>query len=186
MTTMQMPQMPTSFWWDRVTRPRIDIPDLAAVVFSLDAVLDGTRRDDDAFRDLVWDLHCAGRRIAIVTERHRTAVHRSVRDLLGDGAVEVMITGDEVGRGKPDPEIYHHALWELGLRAEQAMAVEDSAAGLSAALGAGLATAVVTTDADNDGFTGATAVLSGYDRLSVQPLWPQAASTNSRTRAASA
>jgi beta-phosphoglucomutase-like phosphatase (HAD superfamily) len=91
-------------------------------------------------------------------------VHRSVRELLGDGAVEVVITGDEVNTPKPSPEVYHHALWELGLRAEHAMAVEDSADGLHAALGAGLATVVVTTERTRgDDFTGAAAVFAGYD-----------------------
>lgn len=152
------------FWWDRNGRSSIEVPDLQAVIFSLDAVLSDPRHDDGIFSEVVWDLHCAGVRIAVATQRHGSAVHRSVRDLLGDGAVEVMITGDEVARPKPDPEVYHLALWELGLRAEHVMAVEDSADGLRAALGAGLATVVVSTEKTHDGdFDGAAAVLSGYD-----------------------
>lgn len=152
------------FWWDRAGRNRAEVPDLQAVIFSLDAALSDADGDSTVFSELVWDLHCSGVRIAVVTQRCGSAVHRSVRDLLGDGAVEVMITGDEVGRPKPDPEVYHLALWELGVRAEHAMAVEDSAEGLCAALGAGLATVVVSTgNTGNDAFTGAAAVLSGYD-----------------------
>ena len=131
------------------------------MIFSLDALL----------AEAVWDLHCGGIRVAVVTGGHWPAVHRPVRELLGDGAVEVLVTGDELSRPKPDPEIYRHALWQLGIRAADAMAVEDSAPGLRAAVAAGLATVVVTTEhSAGDDFTGAAAVLSGYqacEQLSV-------------------
>ena len=154
----------TSFWWDRGRCARPEIPALEAVIFSLDGVLGDARLDAELFRESVWTLHCAGVQVAIVTAAHRRRIQRPVRELLGDGAVAVMITGDEVGRGKPDPEVYRQALGELGVRAANAMAVEDSADGLRAALGAGLATIVVTTELTrDDDFTGATAVLPGYD-----------------------
>lgn len=153
-----------SFWWDRAGRAPIGVPGLEAVIFSLDGVLADARADHDMFARLVWDLHCAGIRVAVVTARSGLSVHRSVRELLGDGAVEVMITGEEVAGPKPDPEVYHRALWELGLRAGHVLAVEDSADGLRAALGAGLATVVVTTELTRgDDFSGAAAVLPGYD-----------------------
>lgn len=140
------------------------VPGLEGVIFSLDAVLADARADHELFAGLVWDLHCAGIRVVVATSRQGLGVHRSVRDLLGDGAVELVITGDEVANPKPDPEVYHYALWELGLRAEHVLAVEDSAEGLRAALGAGLATVVVTTEGTrSDDFTGAAAVLPGYD-----------------------
>lgn len=91
-------------------------------------------------------------------------MHRSVRDLLGDGAVEILITGDEVNRPKPNPAVYQQALWELGLRPADALAIEDSADGLRAALGAGLTTVVVTPERSrHEDFSGAVAVLPGYD-----------------------
>ena len=63
------------------------------------------------------------------------------------------------------PEAYLLALRELGLPAEEVLAVEDSAVGLRSALGSGLATAVLTNDytAGQD-FTGAAVVLPAFDR----------------------
>jgi beta-phosphoglucomutase-like phosphatase (HAD superfamily) len=157
----------TSNRWDVSDRP----PHLEAVIFSLDGLLADPRADERLLAEAVWDLHCAAIRVAVVTAGHWPAVHRPLRELLGDGAVEVLVTGDEVSRPKPDPEVYQHALWQLGVRAADAMAVEDSAPGLRAALAAGLATVVVTTERTAaDDFTGAAAVLSGQeasDQLSV-------------------
>lgn len=158
-----MASINASFWWERAGRAPIGVPGLEGVILSLDAVLSDARADHELFAGFVWDLHCAGIRVAVATSRQGLAVHRSVRDLLGDGAVELVITGDEVARPKPDPEVYHYALWELGLRANHVLAVEDSVDGLRAALKAGLATVVVTTkETRNDDFTGAAAVLPGY------------------------
>lgn len=135
-----------------------------AVIFSLDGVLEDPRLDGEMFADSIWALRCAGVRIAIVTARSGLRIHRSVRDLLGDGAVEVMVTADEISTPKPDPAVYRQALADLGLRPHSVVAVEDSAVGLQAALAAGLSTLVVTTEFSRDGdFHGALAVLPGYD-----------------------
>jgi beta-phosphoglucomutase-like phosphatase (HAD superfamily) len=76
--------------------------------------------------------------------------------------VEVLVTGDEVSRPKPDPEAYQRALWQMGVRAADAIAVEDSAPGLRAAVAAGLTTVVVTAERSaGDDFSDAAAVLSG-------------------------
>ncbi len=155
------------FWSDRTDRPA----HLEAVIFSLDALLADPSTDERPLADAVWDLHTAGIRVAAVTARHWPAVHRPLRDLLGDGAVEVLVTRDEVSRPKPDSEVYRHALWQLGIRAVDALAVEDSALGLRAAVGAGLTTVVVTDRLALDDFSGATAVLTGCqaaEQLSVQ------------------
>lgn len=129
-----------------------------------DSILSGDIDVRPGLLDLIWGLHCADIRIAIATTGRRTWVEPLVRQLIGDGVVEVMITGDDVNRLKPDPEVYQRALHELGVSPESAMAVEDSAVGLQASMGAGLATVIVTTDytAEQD-FIGATAVLPGYD-----------------------
>lgn len=146
----------TSYWWDS-DRPA----HLEAVIFSIDGLLADPRADERLLAEAVWDLHCSGIRVAVVTGWHWSAVRRPIRELLGDGAVEVLVTGDEVNRPAPDPEAYRHALWQLGIRAADALAVEDSTPGLHAALAAGLTTVAVTTERTaGDDFTGATAVMS--------------------------
>ncbi|GAY08868.1 hypothetical protein TOK_2824 [Pseudonocardia sp. N23] len=105
----------------------------------------------------------AGIRIAVATTGRRDWAVPLVRHLIGD-VVEVMITGDEVTRLKPDPEAYLLALQGLGLDASSAVALEDSAVGTAAAAGAGLATIVVTNGYTvGQDFSAAAMVLPGYD-----------------------
>lgn len=56
---------------------------------------------------------------------------------------QVVVTGDMVSRGKPDPEIYLTACQKLGIEPAQAMAVEDSPNGIRSAHAAGIPTAMV-------------------------------------------
>jgi HAD superfamily hydrolase (TIGR01509 family) len=49
-----------------------------------------------------------------------------------------VVTGDEVTQGKPDPEIYLLAASRLGIAPGRCIALEDSANGARAALGAGM------------------------------------------------
>ncbi|BBX06954.1 hypothetical protein MAIC_17570 [Mycolicibacterium aichiense] len=153
-----------SFWWDRARCAHDDAPALEAVIFDFDAPLAATERDAHMFRELIWSLHCADIRVGVTAAGPREWVEPLVRELIGDGVVEVLITGDDVSRPKPDPEVYHRALCELGVGPESAMAVEHSPAGFHTARSAGLATIVVTTlGIRNRDFAGAAAVLDRYD-----------------------
>ncbi|OLM20397.1 MULTISPECIES: HAD-IA family hydrolase [unclassified Pseudonocardia] len=99
-------------------------------------------------RTLVADLRRHGTRIGVVTTGRREWAEPLVRHLIGDvaGALDVAVYGDDVTALKPDPQAYRLALRRLGLPASCAVAVEDSAPGLQAALGAGLMTVVVRSE----------------------------------------
>lgn len=114
--------------------------------------------------ELVRDLRRAGLRVAVATTGRRAWVEPLVARLLGPDTVDVMVTGDEVGELKPDPEAYLTALRRLGVVAGEALAVEDSAVGLRSASSAGLATLVVTNGyTTGQDFSGAAAVRAGFD-----------------------
>ena len=54
----------------------------------------------------------------------------------------IMVTSDDVQRGKPDPEGYALALRRLGVLPRLAIVLEDSATGITAARAAGVETIV--------------------------------------------
>ncbi len=152
-----------SFWWDRARCAHADVPVLEAVVFDFDAPVGASERDAHMFRDLIWSLHCADIRIAVTAAGRRDRIEPLVRELIGDGVVEVLIAGDDVLRPKPDPEAYHRVLSELGLAAAHVLAFEHSTTGFHTARAAGLATVVVLTEQlrDHD-FIGAAEVLDRH------------------------
>ena len=79
-----------------------------------------------------------GLRLALVTNGPRLNVEHTLRALGMDAHFEVTIAGEDVARAKPDPLPYLTALERLGLSAGEAVAFEDSPAGLKAAKAAGL------------------------------------------------
>jgi beta-phosphoglucomutase-like phosphatase (HAD superfamily) len=60
-------------------------------------------------------------------------------------AFDFVATRDDVNQGKPDPEIYNLVASELGKPADQCLVIEDSPAGVKAALSAGMWCIAVTT-----------------------------------------
>jgi mannitol-1-/sugar-/sorbitol-6-phosphatase len=57
----------------------------------------------------------------------------------------VLVCAQDVARGKPDPAPYERGARQLGLRPEQAIAIEDSPAGIESARSAGCKTLALTT-----------------------------------------
>jgi HAD superfamily hydrolase (TIGR01509 family) len=92
--------------------------------------------------DLVDDVLATGVRTALVTNTERVLTERAL-GTLGRGRFEVVVCGDEVPRGKPEPDPYLRAAALLGLAPEQCLAVEDSPTGAAAAEAAGCPVLVV-------------------------------------------
>jgi len=103
-------------------------------------------------RRLLDDLVGDGVTLAVATTGSRGWVEGLLATLLEGVEFAALVTGDDVEARKPDPEAFTIALDRLGVTADVAVVVEDSAEGLEAAVGAGLACVVVVNDytADHD------------------------------------
>lgn len=77
----------------------------------------------------------------------------------------VLVSGEELERGKPDPLPYQTALEQLGVTAGAAMAFEDALPGLHAAVAAAIPTAGLTSTSPAEPLQAAGAVLTieNYD-----------------------
>lgn len=93
-------------------------------------------------RELLHAVHRAGLRTALVTSSPRRVVDIAVHTL-GRDSFDVMVCGNDVERGKPDPEPYLRAMSSLGVTALQCVAIEDSPSGALSAERAGLPVLVV-------------------------------------------
>ncbi len=131
-----------------------------------ESVLAGDVTPRAGLDDLVNSLYFAGVPVAVVSKGARRWVAPLVRQLMGDGIAETIVTPDDLTRPGREPDLHGHALWELGLAPEAALAVAGTPRGLRAARAAKLATLVVTTGYSIGGdFTGAAEVRSCYDGL---------------------
>ncbi|GAA3351930.1 HAD family hydrolase [Amorphoplanes nipponensis] len=84
---------------------------------------------------------------------------------------EVLATGEEVAAHKPDPAVYLLSLDRLGLQAQDAVAFEDTAHGVTAAHAAGLrCVAVPNPHADHARFTAADLLLPTATDLSLDEV----------------
>lgn len=89
--------------------------------------------------------HLVSRRLplAVATSSHR----QLAEDTLGATGLakyfRALAAGDEVTQGKPAPEIYELAASRLGVPPARCAAVEDSVAGATAAIAAGMAVVLV-------------------------------------------
>ena len=112
---------------------------------------------------LVDELSQAGCVLAVATTGSRSWVERVLATSFPGASFDAVVTGDQVKARKPDPEAFVVALERLGVAADAAVAVEDSAEGLRSAHGAGLACAVVANGytLDHD-LSAAELVLDGF------------------------
>jgi HAD superfamily hydrolase (TIGR01509 family) len=84
------------------------------------------------------------------------------------------VTGDEIARGKPMPDIYLEAARRLGVRAVACMAFEDSEAGVRSAASAGMRVVMVPdlrTPSPAIAALAAVVLPSLYDALPVVSRW---------------
>ena len=122
---------------------------------------------------LIEECRRSGVRLAIAT----TTSPENVAALLavtlgpdGPGLFEVIAAGDSVAAKKPAPDVYLAALGDLATPAGACLAIEDSAIGLRAALGAGIATLVAPSAyTGDDDFSGALLVTPNLTALAAEP-----------------
>lgn len=81
-------------------------------------------------------------RVAIVTSAPRASAH-AILTRAGLVAPPIVVTADDVVRGKPSPEPYVLAASLLRIEPARVLVVEDSASGVDAAHGAGMDAAFV-------------------------------------------
>lgn len=119
----------------------IDIVNELFAKYSL--ALDEYRREHGIPRksgclELLNYLKDCGTTMALASSSHRVEVLKRLK-LAGISMdyFSVVVAGDEVDKAKPNPEIYIKACQKLGVKPEDAIAIEDSPLGVKAGLGAG-------------------------------------------------
>jgi len=87
-------------------------------------------------QELLMALAAAKVPTALVTMSYRVLTD-AVLEWAPAGAFQVVVTGDEVDNGKPDPEPYQRAADQLGVDIADCVIVEDSRTGVRAGMASG-------------------------------------------------
>jgi HAD superfamily hydrolase (TIGR01509 family) len=102
-----------------------------------DAEIDTAVHPTPGLFTLLDHLQARGVPRAVATSARRSYAEGLLRRHgLGD-RLAFVLAAEDVTRGKPDPEIYRAAVARFGVPADSVLVLEDSAAGLAAARGAG-------------------------------------------------
>jgi HAD superfamily hydrolase (TIGR01509 family) len=89
-------------------------------------------------RELLNDLTARNIPLAVATSTRAPNARLSLERVGLLGYFNVLVGGNEVTRGKPEPDIYLEAIRRLGIDAATSYALEDSHAGVRSARAAGL------------------------------------------------
>ncbi len=119
------PMIPESEW-DAVLQPMLDSEAAADYV-----AMPGVTSLLVALRD--WNV-----RTALVTSGAPFKVELVLRQLGLDAVFDAIITGDDVQRGKPDPDCYLRGADALGVQPDACLVFEDAISGVTAATRAGM------------------------------------------------
>jgi len=101
-------------------------------------LLEVPREPAEGVVDLLCAARARGMRVALASSSRRLWVDATLRSIGLSEAFEVIVSGDDVRHGKPDPEIYVLAANRLGVQAERCLAIEDAPNGVLSARRAGM------------------------------------------------
>ena len=87
---------------------------------------------------LLESLHAAGWRLAVGSSAPKANVLLSLEGLGGESLFDVVVCGDDIERGKPEPDIFLRGAELLGLQPQECVVIEDAAPGVEAAHRAGM------------------------------------------------
>jgi len=149
--------------------------------YTLDEVLALDDRKEAVFRDIVRDdfpampgavelleaLAAAGFALAVGSSGPMDNIELVLDQLACRGLFGATITGMDVTRGKPDPQVFLLAAEALGIGPPRCAVVEDAPAGVAAANSAGMtAIGLASTGRGRDDLCDARLVVDALDQLS--------------------
>ena len=117
----------------------------------------------DGAIELLRDLHAAGMRLAVGSSGPSENVALAVERLGAEAYFGALVTGKDVTKGKPDPQVFLIAAKRLGVPPEKCAVVEDAPVGINAANAAKMASIALVS-------TGHTPESVSHARLVVRSL----------------
>ena len=124
------------------------------------------------FLDLKNEINKRKIPVGLASSSRFTWINMALKKLGLENFFDTITSSQEIkGQGKPAPDLYLLAAKKIGFKPNECVAIEDSANGLKASRGAGLATVITRTGyTDDHDFSGALALLPDLGEVSVPLL----------------
>lgn len=119
---------------------------------------------------LLEELHARGARLAVGSSGPPANIRLVVESLKAAAFFGAVVSGDDVQRGKPDPQVFALAARRLELPPAQCVVVEDAPVGVQAAQAAGMRAVAVMIHHSAQAFPGADLVVERLAELSADRL----------------
>jgi beta-phosphoglucomutase len=120
----------------------------------------------DGAAELIDALHAAGLVLAVGSSGPPENVELSLEMLARRDKFAATVTGRDVTRGKPDPQVFLIAAERLGVAPGSCAVIEDAPAGIAAANAAGMTSIALTGTADRETLCDANLVVDALGELS--------------------
>jgi HAD superfamily hydrolase (TIGR01509 family) len=121
-------------------------------------------------RSLLEKLYDAGIPMALATSSRKKKMELVMQTVGLEKFFSVFVTGEEVVKGKPDPQIFQLAASRLQMPAERCIVVEDTVSGVRAAKAAGMTCVAISTTHDRDELTEADLLIDHFTSLGPEDL----------------
>ena len=116
-------------------------------------------------KDFLFELKDRQYNLALVTGTRLEVVEKVLQVGLND-IFKVIVTGESVNKGKPDPEPYEKAVEKLDTRKEDCIVIENAPAGITSAKSAGLTCFAVQTSLPEEYLKDADKIFRDIDDVS--------------------
>ena len=120
--------------------------------------------------ELLRSVRTLGIKTGLASSSPRQLVQLAVNKLGLAGLFDLALSGDQVARGKPAPDIYLTVAGKLGVDAENCLVIEDAPLGVAAAKAAGMCCLAISTSANESELAAADKVVRGFAEVDVQSL----------------
>jgi HAD superfamily hydrolase (TIGR01509 family) len=119
---------------------------------------------------LVRSVQAAQIKTGLVTSSPQELVDLALSRLNITEIFDLILSGDQVARGKPSPDIYLSAAGKLGVDPENCLVIEDAPHGVAAAKAAGMCCLAISTSASEPELGAADRVVRGFAEVDLQSL----------------
>lgn len=129
----------------------------------------------DNFMDFMLSAYEEGYILAIASSNNRRIVNAVVEKFQLGKYMKFIISGEEVRKGKPDPEIFLTAAKKMGVEPEACLVIEDAENGVKAAKAAGMkCIGLKNMDSGKQDLSQADLVINNFNELNldiIRGLW---------------